>query len=158
MNRFVDPLTRLWRFADVILMRCPRCDQRATVVPAPAAATRWEAGLHRRLTCSACGYHQDWRAPRVGNGWRVPESSGPADPFFGQPLWLRTECCGGHVLWAYNADHLALLEDYLAATLRERGEYHGSMSLVERLPAWLKSAKHRDEALRGTRRLRKALA
>lgn len=36
----------------------------------------------------------------------------------------------------------------------ERGPVPGSMSMVERLPAWLKSAKNRGAVLRGIRRLR----
>ncbi len=59
--------------------------------------------------------------------------------------------------WAYNVEHLNLLESYLRAQLRERGRWTGTMSLVERLPAWLKAAKHRDEALRTIAKLRTEL-
>ncbi len=79
------------------------------------------------------------------------------DPFFRVPLWLRAECCGGHTLWAFNRPHLDLLENYVAARLRERGSIPASMSLVERLPAWAKSIKHREEVLRTIRRLRATL-
>ena len=53
-------------------------------------------------------------------------------------------------MWAYNVRHLDLLEAYVAAKLRERGEPvpGAPMSLVERLPAWLKAAKNRAEVLR----------
>jgi hypothetical protein len=81
---------------------------------------------------------------------------GPVDPFFGLPLWLPAECCG-HLLWAFNPAHLDLLEGYVAVRLRERGRAPGTMSLLERLPAWLKSAKHRDEILREIGRLRTSL-
>jgi hypothetical protein len=81
------------------------------------------------------------------------EFGGPADPYFGTPLWLATDC-RGHVLWAYNAEHLDLLEAYVSARLRERGSIPGSMSLVERLPAWIKDGRHRSEVLSGLRRLR----
>jgi len=83
--------------------------------------------------------------------------SGPNDPYFGLPLWLSTACCG-HVLWAYNAEHLDRLEDYVSARLRERGPIVGSMSMLERLPRWIKEAKHRDDLLRTIHRLRTALA
>jgi hypothetical protein len=63
------------------------------------------------------------------------------------------ECCGGRTLWALNEAHLTLLEDYVAARLRERGQAEG-MTLVARLPAWLKSAKNRGEVLRVITRLR----
>lgn len=153
-RRFRDPLTRLWRYQDEILVRCPACDAMAAVLPDPAAAG---SPLRRRLSCLACGHTAAWTAPRSGDFAFLPEGSGPEDPYFGLPLWLRADCCGANVLWAYNVDHLDLLEAYLAAKLRERGDYRGSMSLVERLPAWLKAAKHRDEALRTIGRLRASL-
>jgi hypothetical protein len=84
------------------------------------------------------------------------------DPYFRLPVWLQAECCA-HVLWAYNGRHLDLLESYVVARLRERGAVAvpyvrpAPMSLVERLPAWLKSAKNRDEVLRSIRRLRSTL-
>lgn len=152
-DRFRDPLTRLWQLADEILVRCPACDGPATVLADPTNPSRFT----RRLSCLGCGHTDEWTAPLHGNYRVVPEPSGPDDPYFGLPLWLRAGCCGDHVLWAYNARHLDLLESYLAARLRERGTYLGSMSLVERLPAWLTSAKHRDDALRTIRRLRASL-
>ena len=83
----------------------------------------------------------------------VPEFGGPDDPFFGLPLWLRVDCCG-HVLWAYNRDHLDLIEAYVSARLRKRGMPPHGMSMVEQLPAWMKDAKHRDDILSGIRKLR----
>jgi hypothetical protein len=87
----------------------------------------------------------------------LPEFSGPDDPYFGLPLWLSIDCCG-KVLWAYNAEHLNLLEGYVGARLRERGDFLGTMSMLERLPRWMKSANHRTEVLRAIQRLRKSLA
>jgi hypothetical protein len=81
------------------------------------------------------------------------EFGGPDDPYFGTRLWLATDC-RGHVLWAYNTEHVDLLEAYVSAQLRERGAIPGSMSLVERLPAWIKDGRHRSEVLSGIRRLR----
>jgi hypothetical protein len=54
-------------------------------------------------------------------------------------------------------DALALLEDYVTARLRERGQARNRMTLVARLPRWLKSAKNRDEVLRAITRLREAV-
>jgi hypothetical protein len=60
-------------------------------------------------------------------------------------------------LWAYNLQHLDLIRRFVAADLRERAPWydHGrKMTLVARLPAWMKSAKNRDEVLRAVDRLR----
>jgi hypothetical protein len=72
------------------------------------------------------------------------------------PLWLRTECCGGHFLWANNEAHLDDLGSHVGATLRERPD--GASGLSWYVPAWMKQAKHRDEVLRSLGRLRASLA
>jgi hypothetical protein len=73
------------------------------------------------------------------------------DNCFGLPLLLQTPCAG-RTLWAFNARHLAYLKEYLQADLRERRVIRNA-SVASRLPGWLKSAKHRDEAVRAARRL-----
>lgn len=155
-ERFRDPLGRLWSFAGEIFVRCPRCAGRASILSDPQSVD-W---LHRRLVCPGCAHMDAWEAPRSTthpNGRLVPEFSGPHDPYFGLPLWLSIDC-RGQVLWAYNVEHLDLLEAYVSGRLRERGQYLGSMSLVERLPAWIKEGKHRADVLRGIGRLRASLA
>ncbi|HEX6359607.1 TFIIB-type zinc ribbon-containing protein [Actinophytocola sp.] len=149
-ERFEDPLTRLQELAaEVIHVVCPRCEARAVDVPRPTES-RHVLWWPRRLACPSCGYSA---ASKPGTSmW-----GGPVDPFFRVPLWLRAECCGGRTLWAFNEAHLDLLEGYVAARLRERCAFPGSMSMLARLPAWLKSAKHRDEVLRAIRRLRASL-
>jgi hypothetical protein len=78
------------------------------------------------------------------------------DPVFGLPLWLRTEC-RGHLLWAYNARHLAFLERWIGATLRRR-EPNRNGSLASRLPGWMTRGQSRDDVLDCVRRLRGLLA
>jgi hypothetical protein len=77
------------------------------------------------------------------------------DPRFGVPLWLRTDCCGGHLLWATNEEHLRYLEAYVGASLRERPA--DARPLSRYLPSWIKHAKNRDEVLRSLARLRESL-
>ncbi|MFC0542620.1 TFIIB-type zinc ribbon-containing protein [Kutzneria chonburiensis] len=154
-DRFRDPLVWVERFADEVLVRCPTCAECAIVldhlgVP-ECQASRGNGRLvaRRRLRCLACGLTKD--------GFPSERVFGvPVDPYFRLPLWLQADCCG-KLLWAYNAEHLDLLESYVAARLRERRASPGSMSMLARLPAWLKSAKNRDEILRDIRRLRLSL-
>ncbi len=123
------------RWRDPVFVVCPRCDSRATV-----RGTMWEA----RLLCPTCTLTRKWSSKRhravLGE-----------DARFGVPLWLRAECCGGHLLWANNEAHLDYLESYVGATLRERPE--GPSGLSWYLPAWMKHAKHRHEVLRALARL-----
>lgn len=161
-GRFRDP--KYWLrglAAGEMLVRCPRCAGRASVLPdlESAGGSRHRVWLRRRLSCLGCAYTDVWDAPRqAGHNARIlPAFSGPNDPYFGLPFWLSVDC-RGRLLWAYNAEHLDLLEAYVSARLRERGQDMGSQTLVERLPAWIKDGKHRVDVLDGIRRLRTLLA
>ncbi|MCM1975036.1 hypothetical protein [Streptomyces sp. G1] len=123
--RFHDPGATRYDFRDSILVRCPRC----------ARLARFE---HARVICRSCG-----RCGPAANGtW-------PA-------LWLRTGTRHDE-LWAYNLEHLDLIRRFVAADLRERDPWyeHGrKMTVVARLPAWVKLAKNRTEVLRVIDRMR----
>ncbi|MEH0938435.1 hypothetical protein [Micromonospora psammae] len=49
------------------------------------------------------------------------------------------------------------MQGYVGARLRERGPAPDGLTLVARLPSWLKSAGNRDEVLRAIARLRSSL-
>ncbi|MEU4245575.1 hypothetical protein [Actinoplanes sp. NPDC026619] len=156
--RFRDPSAGLARFADDILVGCPACAGPASVRADPDADRPDATWLRRRLICAGCGHTAEWDAPRHGAGRLLPHLTGPDDPYFGLPLWLRTDV-RRHVLWAYNARHLTLLEQYVTAELRERGPAVSccSMTMIEQLPAWMKAAKHRPDLLRAIHRLQDRL-
>lgn len=139
--RFRDPQVRLGNLAaEPILIVCPRCSGRASVT-------------HERLTCAGCALVRVPPEPHY-HVWNRP-----IDPFFREPLWLRADCCGGNTLWAFHERHLDLLERFVAAKLRERGlGNRPGMTLVARLPAWITTAKHRDEILRTIAKLRATLS
>ncbi len=145
--RFRDrrPYPRNFRdFSDDILIHCPRCDERASVVALATqpAITRFTP---RRLICPHCGLTRDWQ----GTGISL---SHDRDWYFGFPLWLQTPCCG-QTLYALNLAHVAFLESYVRASLRER-QPNVNSSLASRLPRWIKSAKHRKEVLNCLTQLR----
>lgn len=158
-RRFHDDRKTLYGFGDRFLVVCPRCGACAEVharrdlMPTPRLNNLNVQDA--RLSCTACGYSATWRCPR--GHWREVSDWGdllgqgdafvigaPVDWFFHHPLWLQTPCCGS-VLWAYNAEHLAYLEAYVGADLRERRSGH---SLAGRLPRWMTSAKNRTDVLR----------
>jgi len=155
---FRDQQITVHHFAHDVLVRCPSCGQCARVFSPttdepPTAQRPW------RLTCLHCGFNtqQSSRCCRViDNGTINPVR----DPVFRTPVWLQAPCCGGKLLWAYNLDHLAFLESFVAATIRKRsdavrtGNGYRRMSMIAKLPAWLKAAKHREEILRTIQRLR----
>jgi hypothetical protein len=158
-DRFQDPGASLDAFLDEVLVRCPRCEGLAHVAPVPAeqatgGPTRAGASADRRLVCPGCALVRTW--PPAG-AKRTYTTGGPFDPWFHEPLWLRAEVVG-ELLWAYNLAHLTLLEDFVAATKRVRGD-GGSLhhSVVTRLPSWVKEARHREPLLAALARMRASL-
>jgi len=117
----------------VVVRRCPSCGER---LERRVDGPRHD---HPVRLVSTCGWTVD--APLH---WEPVRAEG-TDPFFGLDLWWRAPF-RDEVLWAYNAEHLAFLKAYVAATVRDREPKQNS-SLVSRLPKWIKSAKHRDDLL-----------
>ncbi len=154
-RRFRDTGQTLWNFRDEILVRCPACDRCAKVV----AAERDEdqpvrVHARRRVVCQHCGYAND--GGNILSSIRMQDAH---DPHYQQPLWLQMSCCG-ETLWAYNEKHLDFLESYVTAKLRETAPDNTvrNSTLASRLPAWIKSAKNRDDILRCIGRLRDKLS
>lgn len=143
-------------FLGEALVVCPKCDHAARTRANDPAST--DGRTSRRLTCDHCGLT---RSLVDGSTRRPRRPIAVVDSFFGLPLWLQAPCCG-EVLWAYNTEHLAFLEAFVGARLRERrrsSKYGWSnRALVSRLPAWLKSRKDRADVLACIDRLRKTLA
>lgn len=102
----------------------------------------------RRLSCTRCLYVDEWKSSVYCS------QSDPVDPYLGLPLWLQTSLGSDRVLWALLSEHLDLLAQYIGSTLRERRHGGCGGSCLERLPAWMKSARNRDVVLRAVDRLR----
>ncbi|MFK8004013.1 MAG: hypothetical protein AB8H86_30895 [Polyangiales bacterium] len=120
--------------------RCSRCNEWLGDASMLYRASDDELDIH-----CACGATRTKRLPRR---WLTGV---PVDPYLRLPLWLRC-AVGAETLWAYNVEHLDFLHSYLSGTLRKRTPNEKS-SLVTRLPAWMKSAKRRDDVLKGLARL-----
>lgn len=73
--------------------------------------------------------------------------TGTIDPAFGLPLFYQ-ELVKGHILWAFNGSHLNEIKNYVASSLRERTTDKFKMTMVEKLPNFIKVAKNREEVLR----------
>ena len=133
-RRFRDDGAWLGQFARAFLVVCPRCTACTSVVPLSGDRSGW------RVACSACGFTQDQSGSTAGP-WRGQDA---VEPHFHLPLWLQTPCCGD-TLWAFNCEHLDYIEEYVCASLREG--FAGNNTVASRLPAWLVTAKHRDDVL-----------
>ncbi|ARP74224.1 hypothetical protein LK07_17960 [Streptomyces pluripotens] len=154
-QRFRDPRRTAYDFLSEISVVCPRCMRSAFVRPVsdPEPSQR-PFFAPRRLTCLHCGLTK----ARARRELIFPHGTarGMTDPYFGLPLLLQTETRHGW-LWAYNPQHLTLIHDYVAASLRERAPWYDTgqkMTLIARLPTWIKHAKNRGEMLHAIARIR----
>ncbi|MGW0602399.1 hypothetical protein [Streptomyces sp. NPDC002640] len=157
-TRFFDHRRTKYDFLDLILVRCPQCEGVARVVPAPlddggAGASIW---TRRRVVCRVCAFSRE----SDGNVLSLHRGPGQVhDPYLGLPLWLQSETRHGR-LWAYNLEHLRLIDKFVHATLREHASWHLAvrrMTVIGRLPTWVKLAKNRAEVLRTIDGMRRSL-
>lgn len=182
-QRFRDDGRSLARFHYLTLVECPQCSRCSSIMPRDSGKVGlWDA---RRVSCLHCGYAHDWPSPlkrankprlqwqkeqRFGShrrqistavivptsqSWLAHRGSGVRDGYFNLPLYLQVECVG-HVLWAYNAEHLDWLESLVAASLRELSPRQ-PRSLAHALPKWMLLARNRDAVVQGIGRLRARL-
>jgi hypothetical protein len=97
-----------------------------------------------RMKCDQCGDVCEYEA----HLFRLPLHDGlMCDPVFGLPLWLQ-DTFRGELFWAYNYDHLTLLEDYIKAKHRERGieprnTIRKNSSMMSRLPEFMRKGGNR---------------
>ena len=155
-TRFQDDGRTLRTYFDRVLVRCPRCDSRATVrnIEAAGPAEDRPYGTYR-LQCESCAHRAD-----IAPTWYVfGNLRGRAiDPFFQAPLFLQLDTRLGTV-FAYNEAHLEWLDQLIRADLRERTHLdgHANSSMASRLPRWMKLAKNRDAMISAIDKLRASL-
>lgn len=73
------------------------------------------------------------------------------DPHIGLDLYLKVVTRFGEI-WAYNAEHIVYLKHFVKAELRECHTFMHH-AYTNRLPTWIKSARHRKEILKALLRL-----
>lgn len=149
----------LQELANDILVECPNCKSKA-VVKKP---NNNNDSSHIKLTCFNCGYNKILEelphAIDFASNGIIPDYvfcfGTEIDPYFHLPLWLKTSV-GKHILWAYNYNHLNLLENHISKQIRERnGLENRNKSVASRLPKWITSKKNRDTLLKSIDRLNK---
>jgi hypothetical protein len=147
-ERFSDAGELIYEFNEEFLVECSKCSAMARVFPVETGSEKLGARLSapRKLVCSVCTHRGERRGGQVCIG-------AGRDWYFGLPLWLKIECCGGKTLWAYSARHLNFIENYVGARLRARRP-GVNKSMASRLPQWIKSAKNRNEILQAIKRLK----
>lgn len=156
-RRVRDDGRSLAAFIDQVDVICPRCAGRALVTMKPAVSPEVASGMPARLTCRHCGMSRTQRLA-TGAVYSYRLGSDGRDPFFGLPLWLTATSAHGMV-FAFNERHLAALEAFAGAELRERHGLAATMlrnrTLHSRLPRWMKLGRNRADVLHALARLRR---
>lgn len=124
--------------------RCNFCRKPLDNHPRPTAR-EVDGKMLVRVKCGNCHETLDYPARYASppTGWK-PDAK--------LRLFLTAQV-GGNTLWVDNLAHLDALEDYLSALVRERGPVAG-LTMMARLPAWMKSASNRPRIVRALRQLR----
>jgi len=141
-----EPFSSSWARIRQRDARCAHCRLPLPNAPLPTAR-EIDGELHVRVKCPECGETVDYRADIAF----PPAGASQPEPVR-MRLYLTTQV-GGETLWVDNLAHLDMLEDYLGAKVRERGEVRG-LTMMARLPAWMKSSTMRPKILRGLAHLR----
>lgn len=150
----------LYEFITSILVKCPKCSKKAYVKSNGISGDENEV----KIICLNCGmnrYYSETPTEKVktSKNGKIIEMrqliiGGNVDPFFKFALWLQKDLSSG-LLWAYNYEHLAFLENHVSAKLRERNiNEMQNKSLGSRLPKWITSKKKQSRSLNGIKKLK----
>jgi len=151
-------------FIDIIDVVCPKCNNKASVLGGQPYAQIKEYESQVRFSCIVCGYNVKYintpestfytNSNGIKRNGRILMMNAPCDPFFGFDVWYRIVTTYG-MLWAYNVDHLSVIESYIADLQRSRnGIPNQNNSIASRLPQWVKDAKNREYLIKMIRRFK----
>lgn len=140
-NRFQDENLILSNFYQEVWVVCLYCEKKAV------AKVVFENKI-ARLFCVHCGYNKETTTAILKNG----SIKTAANQYFKAELWLKAPF-KNEVFWAFNDKHLAYLERYISATLREHKARTG-FTLLEKLPKFYHEAKNREDLLKIITKLR----
>lgn len=137
-------------YADPSYVTCPKCEGCAVVFK--ENKDKSIAFTTNIISCQHCGFHGDSKRSNA-----ICRDSTIFDWHEDNlPLWLQA-VCGENTLYAFNPKHLAIIEGYVSAKLRERITNEDGCpsngSMISRLPAWIKSAKNREDILKAINKL-----
>ncbi len=133
-NRFQDENLLPSDFYQEVCVVCSSCSKKAM------AKVNFETKT-ARLLCLHCGCNKE-----TTTAIKYGTINTAANHYFQAELWLKAPF-KNDVFWAYNDKHLAYLERYISATIREHKDRTG-FTLLEKLPKFYHEAKNRESLLK----------
>ena len=143
-SRFNDQNYRLSDFQDEVWVACPSCQRKAIARNYPEQQTA-------RLLCTSCGLSRSCPTTETVAGVTTSVRQA-AHSYFGAALWLQHPF-KNEVFWAYNAKHIAYLEQYISARLRQHSN-RSHFTLLEKLPKFYHAAGNREDLMKIIQRLK----
>ena len=134
-HRFKDENLKASSFYTNVIVECPECTKKAHT------NVNMETKI-AGLLCFKCGYNK--KTPVVF--YNDATLKMPANMYFNANRWLQAPF-KKDVFISYNYDHLAYLERYIFATIREHKDRTG-FTLLEKLPKFYHEAKNREALLK----------
>ncbi|GJH41240.1 hypothetical protein RCZ04_17900 [Capnocytophaga sp. HP1101] len=138
-------------FACVVKLNCPNC---GTPIEEKQGGLKEKKDLCQ-VKCPECG--EEYLIKPQYQTYRKPNPIAPnglkCDSTFGLPYFFQ-ENVRGNLFWARNMSHLQVMEDYIASDLRERN----GMTMVAKLPTFVKSKKNRELILKILRKWQEKVA
>ncbi len=130
-SHFQDENLLLSNFYQEVWIVCPSCSKKAM-------ATVNDETKTARMFCTHCGLNKETAAAIDKNA----TIEMPANQYFQAELWLQIPF-KNEVFWVYNDKHMAYLERYISATIREHKD-RTHFTLLEKLPKFYHEAKNRE--------------
>lgn len=140
----LKPRSGKWAYISSNDPRCSFCREQLDRNPRPTAVEK-DGRLFVRVKCPNCAESVEYPA-----NYASPPSSGRSYELLRR--FLETQVAG-ETLWVNNLAHLDALEDWLGAKVRERPAAR-ALTMMARLPRWMKASTNRDKVLRGLAQLR----
>ncbi|EKY12703.1 hypothetical protein [Capnocytophaga sp. oral taxon 324] len=138
-------------FVATVKLHCPNC---GTPIEQRQGGLKEKKDLCQ-VKCPKCG--EEYLVKPQYKLYHKPNPIAPnglkCDNTFGLPYFFQ-ENVRGNLFWARNMSHLQIMEDYIASDLRERE----GMTMVAKLPTFVKSKKNRELILKILRKWKEKLA
>lgn len=144
-KRFQDENKQLSEFETEVWIQCPLCGNKAI------AKVDYQL-REAKLLCSNCGHNKTTTTETTVFGMTANWKRS-AEEYFGAQMWFQHPF-KNNTFWAYNPAHLAYLEQYISATLREHKD-RSHFTLLEKLPKFYHEAKNREALLKIIDKLKK---
>ncbi len=126
---------------------CPECGKRITVNINKVTQKKQSM----KIPCKNCGFTESYIPKYVKREIIYGDIKNGKERFFNADLWLKKEY-RGNLFWATNYKHLEYLKEYIQAKIRISDysyiDFHWNMTMVAKLPQFIKSGKNRESLLK----------